>query len=332
MNYNTISQRYKHAVYIMKSKPKSVWTLVILGFFAEWVITAAFGRVAAIAFPINLGLSAGVALVCLKTLRHEDASAGDLFSAFKDWKSVKRVIGGQLYMFLRVYIWGAVPIILAALLNGEVISLGMYSLSFDMFDDGISFGSILCMVTAIIVSCIFVVIMIIKSIEYSFVPYILVSREDVGVFEACDESKKLTYGIKGRMFLAAFIPALAAAFIMGVIGALCFIPVVGGLFMIPAAAFLVFLLAVLPYFLELVYAGFYDAALTAPKPQYGGYYYYSPDGQNPPQQPINPEDKPMQPAENVNEPEPEPEKEDEESPQPNEAEPVAEAESADDDK
>lgn len=197
---------------------------------------------------------------------------------------------------------------------------------------------------------------IIKTYEYIFTPYILVDRPDLSAFEALKESQKLTKGLKGRMFLSAFLPALVVFFAVLILLLLAMIPIVGVLFALVLFVLYVAMVIFFPPFFWLVYAGFYDCALNAP-PQYayppqGQYQQYGypnpqyyqqvppmqPQWQQPPVQPAptpapapapEPTPAPAPTPEPVSEPAPTPEPAPEPAPEPTpEPQPAAEPEPA----
>ena len=106
------------------------------------------------------------------------------------------------------------------------------------------------------------VIAVIKGYEYAFTPFILMTRPEISATEALKESKKLTFGLKGRMFLAEFIIGiiLSAIFIISIVFAL--IPIIGSLFLLLILALIIVTAAVLPVFSGLVAAFFYENAVN----------------------------------------------------------------------
>ncbi len=279
-SYNTMGQRFRHAVYLIKSRPKTSWLLVILGVIATAVIAFGLsgsyikgvGSFSLLALPLSAGISAGVSLVCLKTVRLKDSEPKDLFVAFKDLKSAKRIIGGSLWTQLILSVWLVVPVIISAISSGELMSFSSSLFAdYDRFSYGFNLGSAVYIIFAGIVAWVFLIIYAVKTIECAFVPFILLEREDVSPFDAWKESKKLTYGIRGRIFGFIFLPVFAAALIFVFLAALSEIRFIGGFFLVLVAVLLIFLFAYLPYFLGLGLAGFYEAAITAPQPVYTQY-------------------------------------------------------------
>ncbi len=277
MPYNTLFQRFRHAFHLIKTRPKTAWWLIILATLASVLAAALCGAVPILALPICAGISVGVFSVCLKTVELEDVGACDLFAAFRDLKTAKRVIGGVLWTALILCVW-LIPVILLLGIGAFAIAgLGLFHHSFfdhsNVFSAANGFGIAVFMFIAVIVCCVFEVVFIVKALEYCFVPFILAEREDVSPFDAWKESRKLTYGIKGRLFGLFAIPSLIVSAISAVLSLLSAIPYIGGLFLLVSVAFLLACVAFLPYFEGLALAGFYVAAKNAP-PQFRLYEQY----------------------------------------------------------
>ena len=144
--HNTISQRYSAAFAVMKKNFTKIWGLSMLATVICCLIMWLGFSVPIITLPICLAISASVSAVYLKAIRgEEDYCSADIFAAFKDFATAKRVIGGMLWMLLWVFLWSLIPFA------------------------GFVFG-------------------IIKALEYSFTPYILITKPEMGAMEALNES------------------------------------------------------------------------------------------------------------------------------------------------
>ena len=99
---------------------------------------------------------------------------------------------------------------------------------------------------------------IIKSYSWYLVPYILAQEPDVAPTDAIAVSKQRTDGLKGKIFLAEFLPVIlvwVAAFILGLFGR---IPYVGVLFNVILILVYIAVILFLPLFLGLVGAAIYE--------------------------------------------------------------------------
>lgn len=148
------------------------------------------------------------------------------------------------------------------------------------------------------------IFVIIKSYQYALTPYILMNEEKVKPMDAIKASKERTQGYRGKMFWADVLVFLLFSVVMLVLGLLSRIPYVGILFtIIMVLAYIVFL-ALVPLFLGLVRAAFYEEInnptipLQKTVPQQPA-YPQQPYPQQPYQQPAYPQQpytQPQQPA------------------------------------
>lgn len=105
---------------------------------------------------------------------------------------------------------------------------------------------------------------VIRAYEYSFTPYILMTRDDVKATEAIQISKQQTMGYKGKMFGAEILVSLAVGIALVVLHLFAHIPYVGVLFAMIAVLLHIAWALLGPLFLGLVAAAFYVQAHTAP--------------------------------------------------------------------
>ena len=138
-----------------------------------------------------------------------------------------------------------------------------------------------------------IIFAIIRTYEYRLTPYILMLEPDVKPTDAIKLSKERTRGWKGKMFGADILIVIAIYVVILILGLLIRIPVAGILFGIIEVLFTICAFALLPLFIGLVQAAFYEEiqkwgtypgreAYAAPKraPAPAGY----PQGYDPSQQ------------------------------------------------
>lgn len=101
---------------------------------------------------------------------------------------------------------------------------------------------------------------VIKTFAYAFVPYILIEKPGISATAALRYSMEKTKGYKGKMFIAWLIPVAAVAVVSLVLALLAMIPYAGVVFSVIRILFTLAYSAVMPLFLGLVSAGFYDMA------------------------------------------------------------------------
>ena len=104
--------------------------------------------------------------------------------------------------------------------------------------------------------------------EYRFVPYILMTRDDVKPTDALRVSREQTMGYKGKMFWADMIPVLLWIAVVLVLSLLGIIPYLGVLFRVILFLFNIVYGLFLNLFYGIRHAAFYvelqDAASPAP--------------------------------------------------------------------
>lgn len=287
MYYNTISQRYQRAFDIIKTLPltllgATVLTLALSVYVFRSVILWIFPFAA---IPVTFLLSAGLMGVYLKAARDEKYELMDLFAVFKDWQTIKRIVGGMLWMLLMVYLWSVIPALAITLVF--LIPTFIFSFAFDTAAFFALYGVVIAIVW-IAAS----VMAVIKSIEYTFTPYILISRPEIKATEAVKESSRLTKGIRLRIFGATILPSLILSVILSIVAGLSALPLIGWLFGAATIVLDVVLSVCLSVFMGLVMAGFYTDALNPPPPPVYGQYnqqYYNPQYNQYYQQPAPPQ-------------------------------------------
>ena len=107
-----------------------------------------------------------------------------------------------------------------------------------------------------------IVFAVIKTYEYAFTPYILITRPEIEAMEALKESKRMTKGLKGKMFGAQALVIVAIWIICLLLGVFSAIPFIGGLFGIILFILIIAVAAFCPIFLGLVSAKFYEDAVN----------------------------------------------------------------------
>ena len=113
-------------------------------------------------------------------------------------------------------------------------------------------------------------IAIVKGYAFRLTPYILVTEPDVSVTDAIKVSEKRTKGYKGKMFLADFLVYIIIWVVGFVLGLLTAIPYVGILFGLISFLFSLASGALMPLFMGLVQAAFYEE-IKNPTPTPGKY-------------------------------------------------------------
>ena len=103
-----------------------------------------------------------------------------------------------------------------------------------------------------------IVFYIIKGYQYALTPYILMNENDVEAMQAIQTSKERTKGYRLKMFLADLLVYVLIFLVFLVLGLLSRIPYVGIVFLIVSLVLLLCICALLPLFMGLVHAAFYE--------------------------------------------------------------------------
>lgn len=126
---------------------------------------------------------------------------------------------------------------------------------------------------------------IIRSYEYRFVPYILMTRDDVKATDARKISKQETQGFKSKMFWADILIVLAVGVVNMVLGLFARIPYVGVLFGIVLVVFMIACALLSTLFYGIMHAAFYVEIKNNAQPDYAA------------EAPVQPAPAPVFPAE-----------------------------------
>ena len=122
-----------------------------------------------------------------------------------------------------------------------------------------------------------IVFYIIKSYEFSLIPYIVMDQPETGITDCKEVSSSMTKGYKGKMFLADILVPIAIFVVMLILGLLSGIRYIGVVFTIIRVLVYLFLILVLPLFMNIVHASFYEEIKNASMG--GGQYYPVENGQ-----------------------------------------------------
>lgn len=107
---------------------------------------------------------------------------------------------------------------------------------------------------------------VIRSYEHGLIPYILVKKPELNAIQARDLSIEKTKGHKWQMFLADLLVGAAIGVVFAILGGLSAIRYVGGFFAIIFALLYICVIALLPLFMGLVHAAFYEELIGDDEP------------------------------------------------------------------
>lgn len=207
---------YGRAFSVLMKKPLKLWGISLLSVFLVSVGSGLCGvAIPIVGIAVTLLLNTSMTMIYLAGYRGEEVKTVQLFSCFKDWNTIKRVLLGMGWMTLWVTLWSLIPV------AGMVIG-------------------------------------IIKGYAYRLTPYILVTEPEVSVTEAYKISEQRTKGYKGKMFVADFLIYITIWVVILILGLLSRIRYVGVLFGVISFLFSLVTGALVPLFLGLVQAAFYE--------------------------------------------------------------------------
>ena len=108
---NMVLKIYKNAWEVLKKKPLKLWGISLMCILLAFVGSVLGGPVIGIGLAVAVLLETSMAMIFLKGYVGEDVCLDELFDCFRDWNTVKRVLGGMGWMILWVFIWGLIPVV-----------------------------------------------------------------------------------------------------------------------------------------------------------------------------------------------------------------------------
>ncbi len=103
---------YGQALKVVLKKPFKLWGLSLLSIVLSSVLSALCGfAIPALGLSVSLLISTSMTILFLKGYRGEEVGVLELFSCFKDWNTIKRVVLGLAWMALWVFLWALIPIV-----------------------------------------------------------------------------------------------------------------------------------------------------------------------------------------------------------------------------
>ena len=101
---------YKKALAVLFKKPVRLWGISLLSGLLTFILELLFGFAIGIGICIGILINVGMTMVYLHGYRGEQVRAVQLFDAFKDGATIKRVLGGIAWKKLWVFLWFLIPI------------------------------------------------------------------------------------------------------------------------------------------------------------------------------------------------------------------------------
>ena len=175
----------------LMKKPVQLWGLSLLGVILQSLSNLLCAVPPILGMGVSSTLSAGMENVFLDAYHQKEINSKQIFSGFSSGKSFLRIAGGMLWRTLWLFLWALfalIPIV------GWVIAP---------------------------------IMLVIKGISYSFIPYLLLRKKDISPLDALKRSMEMTKGYRGKIFLTYLI-CYAALLVIGLLLFLIAqIPVIG---------------------------------------------------------------------------------------------------------
>lgn len=100
---------YKRTLDVLKKKPLKLWGLSLLNVLLTGIAFWGFGLIPGIFWCIATLLSVGMTMVFLHGYRGEEVETKQLFDAFRGKDTLKRVLIGEAWTTLWIFLWGLIP-------------------------------------------------------------------------------------------------------------------------------------------------------------------------------------------------------------------------------
>ncbi len=103
---------YGRALKVVLQKPFKLWGLSLLSILLISVLSGLCGvAIPVLGLSVALLISTAMTMIFLRGYRGEDVNAVQLFTCFKDWNTIKRVLLGLGWMALWIFLWSLIPIV-----------------------------------------------------------------------------------------------------------------------------------------------------------------------------------------------------------------------------
>ena len=103
---------YVRAFHVLMKKPLKLWGISLLSVALTAVLTALCGiAIPVLGLAVSVLMTTAMTMVYLSGYRGEEVQAVQLFSCFKDWKTIKRVLLGMGWMYLWIFLWSLIPVV-----------------------------------------------------------------------------------------------------------------------------------------------------------------------------------------------------------------------------
>lgn len=103
---------YGRALKVVLQKPLKLWGLSLLGTVLTGVLAGLCGfAIPGLGLAVSMLMSTSMIMIFLRGYRGQEVRMVDLFTCFKDWNTIKRVVLGLGWMALRIFLWSLIPFV-----------------------------------------------------------------------------------------------------------------------------------------------------------------------------------------------------------------------------
>lgn len=103
---------YGRALKVLLKKPFRLWGISLLSILLSGVLSSLCGfAIPFLGLAVSLLLSTSMTMIYLKGYRGEEVNSVQLFDCFKDWATIKRVVLGLGWMYLKIFLWSLIPVV-----------------------------------------------------------------------------------------------------------------------------------------------------------------------------------------------------------------------------
>lgn len=103
---------YGLAFKVLMKKPLKLWGVSLLGILLTSVLASLCGfAIPALALCVSLLMSTSMVMIFLNGYRGKEVAVVDLFTCFKDFATMKRVVLGLGWETLWIFLWSLIPVV-----------------------------------------------------------------------------------------------------------------------------------------------------------------------------------------------------------------------------
>lgn len=103
---------YERAFKVLLKKPLKLWGISLLFSVLTGVLVSLCGfAIPVLGIAVAMLMGTSMLMIFLNGYRGEDVKVVDLFTCFKDWATIKRVVLGLAWMALWIFLWSLIPVV-----------------------------------------------------------------------------------------------------------------------------------------------------------------------------------------------------------------------------